>query len=717
MAVRLPGTIGLMLRRFTPEFRYDIALAGGHLMFGAYFYPQDLVNMQEMLTIVDRSSFAPPLDAVVYATLRLEPGGTVIVILQSSVFGFCVVRRTNETLAVNQWQRVDVICATAVNDCHVYIDGVEATYSFSRSEALLPPAGGSDILFGSNFRGDGVSAPHYPCGTRLFSGDPLNGDIAKRFTTSPGTFFTGGIAHAGFWHAGAPADPGVVLSLGDGFSPSFMQHYLESSSVSVALMMCPGLYGDGNIDAVAYNPEEEFDPKSGIKLEYTIGSGVGTWIDGPGVCEPCFPEIEGPGPIVSPGPRLCLPFGLPRAENFPSPANPADLLPIVYGDFRVGGVSGPIPSTLVNVPDPDNPLAGPDWVYCGAFHPVVSVEKVYIGDVEQTFTFDTIDPLANIVVSLGSVQFGVQAFMSITFRPDASNRMLSPEGQPIQPVSWRGRGLADETGLVVMENCIDQLVHLLTTWGNFDLEEDFDPTTLAESRSAVEDMGYKTAFVIFDLEVTQDWITEMLFNVMGYWRINGLEQVEFHIDVGAVFSQQDILASIIASRDCVDGDDGVAFVIDREHLVNKLTAYYLWNYAGNQASSRLDDLIDDVSLAAYGAMEKAVTLKGLRRAEDVVLWAAILLARQSARTRVEGGMIQATLQGGKFAHLTIGDMIAFSWAYGPTREDGNEYVNEILRIVNITSNPTRGGTMELIAVDLGLFILNGGVRLTTPVAL
>ncbi|HSE68905.1 MAG TPA: hypothetical protein VLB12_18065, partial [Gemmatimonadales bacterium] len=512
MAVRLPGTIGLQLRRFTPQFRYDIAIAGGHLMFGAYFYPQDLVNMQEMITIVDRTGSAPPLDAVVYATLRLEPGGTVIVILQGSVFSLCVVRRTVEALVANQWQRVDVVCATAVNDCHVYIDGVEATYSFSRSEPNLPPAGGSDILFGTNFRGDGVSAPHYPCGLRLFSGDTTNGDLAKRFTTSPGTFFTGGIAHAGFWHAGAPADPGVVLALGDGFSPSFMQHYLESSSVSVALMMCPALYGDGNIDSVVYDPEQEFDPKSGIKLEYTLGSGAATWIDGPGVVEPCIPEIEGPGPIPPTFPRLCLPFGLPRADRYPNPGNPADILPIVYGDFRVGGISGPCPAVLIDRPDPAVvPVADPlrsTWTYCAAYHTVVSIDHVYIGDIEQPFTLDTVDPLAAVVVSLSTNFLNRGLIATITFRPDAANRSLSPEGQPLDTVSWKGRGVFDATGLVVMENVVDQLVHLLTTFGNFELEEDFDATSLSEARSDVTLMDYRTAFVVNDEEVTQDWITE-----------------------------------------------------------------------------------------------------------------------------------------------------------------------------------------------------------------
>lgn len=719
MAVYFPGTIGLLLRRFTPEFRYDIAIAGGHLMFGAWIYPETVSEDQEILVIVDRTGSAPPLDAVVYAVLRIEgaivASGTVTVILQSSVFGFCVVRRSVPgTLVANQWQRVDVVCATAVNDCHLYVDGVEATYAFTRSEALLPPAGGSEILFGSTFRGDGITAPHYAAGTRTVFGHPGGGP--SNFTTAPGGFFRGGMQHPGFWHAGAPSDPGVVQALADGYSPSFFQHYLESSSVSRALLMCPALYGDGNIIGVVYNPEEEFDPKSGIKLEYTLGAGACSWMDGPGVVEPCIPDLDAPAPPIPTLPRLCLPFGLPTAGLYTNPGNLADLLPIVYGDFREGGLRGPVPATLIDRGDPAiEPAPGP-FVYCAAWHPSVSVEKVYIGDIEQSFSLDTVDPTAAIVVSLSNNFQNRGPITTITFIANAANPMLSPEGQPIQEVSWRGRGHYDADGLLVMENVVDQFVHLLTTFGSFSLEEDFDGTSLAEARATVETLGYRTAFVVISREVTQEWLTEMLFNVMGYWRINGREQVEMRIDPGGnAFTTADLQATAVAARDCLDGDDGVSITLDRQAIVNALTAYYLYSWSLDRPSSVIVSERDPVSIAAYGEIRKAVTLKGLRRAQDVATWAAILFQRQSARTRIEGATVQCTLVGARFAHLSIGDLIAFTWPYGPTRETGNPYANEILRIVELAIDATRGGAFQILAVDLGAYLTAGGSRVLAPV--
>ena len=699
MAVHLPGTIGLMLRSPTPQFRYDVGIAGGHIMFGCWIYPEDINSDQEIIVIADAYSGIPA--GVVFSVLRLEGSivgpGTITVILQGTLFGFCTVRRSvTNTLVANQWQRIDVVCASGITDCHLYVNGVEPTYAFTRSEAGLPPNGGRDVLFGSTYRGDGVTAPHYACGSRTINGDTTNGDLTKRFTTAAGGFFKGGMSHPGFWHAGAPAlNAGMIQALADGFSPSFLSHYMESSSVSVALMMCPGLYGDGDPSGSAYNPELEFDPKSGIKLEYTLGSGHCVWMDGPGVSEPVGPEIEGPGPTIPKTPRLCLPFWLPRAEIYNHPGNPADLLPIVYGDFRLGGFRGPVPATLIDT-GADGLAQGP-WVFCAAYHPVMSLDSVYIDDILQA--------PGSYTASISDNYEGKGTIASITFTT-----------QPTGQVSWRGRGTFDSTGTALMENCIDQVVHLLTTWGNFDLAEDFDLTNLYESKAKIDTLGYLTAFVILNTQVTQDWITEMLFNVMGYWRVNGRQQLEFHIDDGyATLTLSDVNASIIAARDCIDGDDGVEFIIDKQNLVNDITAYYLYSYSLGEPSSRLVTLKDQTSIDAYTEISKAVTLKGLRRQADVRTWANILLARQSGRTRVEGALVHFTLKGGRYGHLSIGDLIAFSWPYGPTRELDHPYVNEILRIANLSLDLSRGGALEILAVDLGIYFTSAGVRNLTPV--
>ena len=677
MSIRLPGTIGLKLPFPTPEFRYDNGIAGGHIAFGVWVYPEDVSEQQEIIAFVDR--IGTNYSYAVFAVLRLEGStggdGTITVILQGGAFGLCVVRRSVPgTLVVNRWQRIDVVCPTSIVDCHLYVDGVEVTYAFTRSEENLPPNGGGDVLFGSTFRGlDG--GPRYTAGIRLVAGDLTNGDIAKRFTTAPGTFFTGGLAHAGFWHAGRIPESGMVESLADGFSPLFFNHFFENSSVSKGLLMAPALYGE--------EPESEVDPISGIGLDYTSGTGVASWMDGPGVCEPCPLEIDGPGPEVPKNPRLCIPFGLPRAEIYENPGNPADLLPIVYGDFRLGGLRGPVPATLIDKGEDD---LGP-WVYCAAFHPVMSIDLVYIDD---------------------AIAGGYEWSQSDNFQNKGTIATITFTVQPRGQVSWRGRGIYDRTGAELMENCLDQLVHLLTTWGNFDLREDFDLTALSEATAKINQLGYRTAFVVFSEAVTQDWITEMLFNVMGYWRVNGREQLEFHVDDGyATLRPSDLTAEVLAPRDCIDGDDGVSFTLDRGNLVNDITAYHLYSYSLDVPTSRLVGLTDQTSIAAYGTMKKAVTLKGLRRQDDVRTWAAILLMRQSARTRVEGGLVEFTLFGGRFAHLTVGDLITFTWPYGPTRESGNPYASEILRIANLTIDLSRGGAMKVLAVDLGMRMISG----------
>jgi hypothetical protein len=694
MALSFPGTIGLRYNLPTPQIRldattedtYPVGVAAGKWAVSFWIRPRDIATTQELVAVMD--DLFPGFYACFFI-IRLEGGfasGTLTCIMQGGLFGFCIVRRTDASaLVADVWQHVLVICDTNGGDMHIYIDGVQATYAFSRTETLLAPYGGSDVLLGSTIRGLS-GGPVYAAGVRIIDGDPGNGDPAKQFTTTPGDFYDGDMQAVGIWHGGvmlaSPAE--FVEMLAAGYSPLFLSHRLEGSTATHGLVMSMPLVGE-----VA---TEEADPLYGGVPHPTETSGELTWTDGPGICEPCDPDEPAPGVPLPTLPKLCLPFGMPRAEIYSNPGNPADILPIVYGDFRVSGIRGPIPAILIDQ-GVDN--LGP-WVYCAAFHPSLSLEDVYIGDVVQTggYTFNLSDNFQN----RGTIT-------TITF--------------PIQPpdiVSWRGQGLFTADG-TLLENCIEQLVHLLTTFGNFARDEDFDPTALAESVALVEALGYKTAFVVRNEQVTQDWLTEMLFNVMGYWRVNGLEQVELHIDPGATIPRSNIAAHIIAARDCPDGNDDPIFTLDRQWLVNDVTANYLWNYSAGLASGRLAGTSDPLSVNAYGVMAKEVTLIGLRRPEDVLLWSLILLIRQSARTRVEGGQLRMKVKAARVAHVSTGDYIGVSWADGPTREGGRPYVNEVLRVTDVVLDAETGGIVTLSAVDLGVYLTGpDGLRELEPVA-
>lgn len=351
------------------------------------------------------------------------------------------------------------------------------------------------------------------------------------------------------------------------------------------------------------------------------------------------------------------------------------VLPIVYGDFGVGGLRGPIPAVLI---DPVK------IYYAAAAHPVESIDEVYIGDVLQTTGYEVF-PNAK------------------TSGFDCPIAFIRFDERPTEPVSWRGRGKFDDDGLIV--NPIVQLEDLLTEYAGFTPAE-FELASLAWAKA--DTAGYETAWVVNDRRTVQDWVTEMLFNVMGFWRVNRLGQLDLHVDTGASPRESDVIADIVAARDCIDGDDGVEFVADRRNLVNAMSIYYRAQWAdedsGPDKASELDeDQRDAASVFAYGEVQKSAVLRGLRRQADVVAWAAILFKRQSFLTRVEGAQVHFVVKGGRLAHGAVGDIVGFTWPYGPVREDSNLYVNEMLRIVAIAHEQVRDGASEVTAVDLGAY--------------
>lgn len=425
----------------------------------------------------------------------------------------------------------------------------------------------------------------------------------------------------------------------------------------------------------------------GIPSEEVFGGdGLGSF-SGPSVVTIETPVPPAPGTGSATNKKLCSPVGLARAVFFQDAPDPAFILPDVYGDFSDGGIRGPCPSVLVTRSFP--------FVYIAAAHPVKEITHVYVDDVEQFGTFATV----------------INADVGAGFHP----ALILMSEQATGPVSWRGKGRMDATGALIT-NPIDQLYTFLTHRCGY-TADDFDATTLAEARAAATAAGWTTAWVFQDDRQVQDWITEIMFNVMGIWRVSGRAQLQLSLDVGGTPSQINIVASVVAARDCLDGDDGVTFVADRDHLVNQLQAYYLYAWSLGQPSSRLIDLEDATSVNAYGELRKSVTLRGHRIADQVRAWAQILFQRQSFADRVEGAILAFRVSTSALAHVTTGDLIAFSWPYGPTRELGNPYVNQLLRVLTVTHEFAQGGVTSITAVDTGTFVNVAGVRVLEPLAL
>lgn len=363
-----------------------------------------------------------------------------------------------------------------------------------------------------------------------------------------------------------------------------------------------------------------------------------------------------------------------RASRYANPASAADILPDVYGDFSAGGLAGPVPAVCIDTVN---------FVYAAAAHAVTSITNVYVGEIAQT-----IGVACTVSVSNNYEGQGLIAIIDFVTQPDGV-------------VSWRGVGkvLAGDD-----ENNITQLEDLLLTRGGL-VDADFDNTMRETARAAVASQGYLTSWVVNDERARGEWINEMMFNVMGSWYVTGEDTIALLVDRGVAPTIDEVLAHIIASRDVVDGDDGVQMSGDLQHLVNALNIDYLWNWAINSRSSRIVTLQDNISLNIHGEVRKSVTLRGLRRSADLTAWALVLFARQSFRRRVEGAIVNFVVDGPKLAHATVGDYITLSWVYGPTREENNVYVNQICRLVSVRHQLEGSmGRTQIEAVDTGAYI-------------
>lgn len=396
--------------------------------------------------------------------------------------------------------------------------------------------------------------------------------------------------------------------------------------------------------------------------------------------------------------KLSKPFTVIRASQYSNPGDASAILPIVYGDFSTGGLRGPIPAILINKTT---------FVYAAAAHAVQSIDNVYVDDTEVVIGVDVTVSISNNYESQGIIA------------------TLDFVTQPTGVVSWRGKGKVDGT---LITNPISQIQDLCTSYSSI-VVSDFASTELAAAIDACNTQGFQTAWVINDARSIQEWLTEMMFNVMGFWHKSG-KGLELMVDEGDFPGPNDLVANIVAARDCIGGDEGVEWGLDLNHIVNALNMYYLFSWTTGEPSSVIITNQDAISVNAIGEARKAVTLKGLRSSAMLTTWANVLFNRQAGRTRVEGATLKFTVMRAKLARANVGDVLSFSWPWGPTREEGNEYANEILRLVSLRHDPSNSGTSAVTAVDLGSYLTEdsyydasvefdadvwfGGGRLTTP---
>jgi len=361
------------------------------------------------------------------------------------------------------------------------------------------------------------------------------------------------------------------------------------------------------------------------------------------------------------------PLALVRAERYTSPGEPSAILPDVYGDFTVGGIRGPIPAVLIDRASNTYGLATP----------MTSITHVYEEETDVT---------ADATITLSTNYQGQGLITTISF---ASAR----SGQ----ITVRGIGR-----VVDGDNPISQLEDLLAARASAQ-SRDYHTAALERARAACAALGLTTAWVVADDRPVDAWIAEIMLNVFGGWTRTGRGLLVLWVN-DARWSESDLVAHIVAHRDCVDGDDDPEMEGAEDGLCNALTVYYLWSESIGGPSSRLTTPTDPRSINAYGEDRHSVTLRGHRDAGQVAAWAARFFALAAAPTRVEGAIVRFAARTPALLAATEGDLIGFSWDWGPTRERGHLYRNEVLRLLALSPTLDDRPRIDVVALDTGRFL-------------
>jgi len=379
-------------------------------------------------------------------------------------------------------------------------------------------------------------------------------------------------------------------------------------------------------------------------------------------------------------PRLSELVPLSKASRYSGAPGPGELLPVVFGDFSQLTTIGAVPAICISA----NRL-----IWCAADHAVKEITRVYE---------DHLDVTSSVTVSTSNNYLGLGVIATITFTSE-------PSGE----ICWNGQGYEESSVLVT--NPIRQIELFLRNYSGLS-DADFELYSLSESKYRCDALGYETAFIFSKKNTLQDWLTETLFDVFGYWNVTGDGKIAMYVDTGGGAAQGDLIANVVAARDVMDGDDGVSMSWDYHYLINDLRAEYLYSYSSEEATSIDETNSDDISTNLMGTVTKTVTLKGVRKATHITAWANVLFARQSLRNKKEGAILNFAVHNRRLLIAKPGDFIGLTWAYGPyTQVEGSAasyYTNRVLKIISLEHDLSEGGVTKVSAQDTGAYLITNG---------
>lgn len=358
---------------------------------------------------------------------------------------------------------------------------------------------------------------------------------------------------------------------------------------------------------------------------------------------------------------------LATSTRYANPEQVGQLLPDVYGDLRTGGEGGLLPAVLIDTVN---------FVYLCANHAIEAIDSVWDSNGAQL--------LAGFATNVSVNQEGQGIVAIIDFTTVQTG-----------PIYWRGRG--KQSGGSLITNPISAWEDFLKTRAGW-VAGDFDPTTLEKARAACTAQGYTFAAWIGQERTIKSWLAEWGQDILADHWLDRLERLVIDVETAAYWQEPALAGHVVASRDVVDGENGVEMTMDLQNLANVLRQYHLWHERRGDYSSVVE-ATKAASQNAFGNRIKPLTYPTVRSTAHLSAVATVLFTLFDGRTPPAGAVLRFALHGMKFCNVTRGDRIGFYWDHGPAFS-GDQYRNRVLKILNVELS-LPGGPITIEALDIG----------------
>jgi len=383
---------------------------------------------------------------------------------------------------------------------------------------------------------------------------------------------------------------------------------------------------------------------------------------------------------------------LDRSDVFSAPREQDDVLQVVYGDHTLKAENkGLVRCVEISLGD----------IFLISDSPIFSVNDVYDGDGK------IIEDTEYSIVLDGSFQGRDNiAYLDFVFTDSGD-----PEDFDIKtPITVQCVGKVDDTGAVI-ENPVEVIKDFLISKGGW-AEDDFSTTSISDAINRANNLGQTIRWCFDQDNVASAWILEIMFQVLGSAFVGPDARVVLAISSSVDHMvEQDIVAHIVAKRDCVGGNDGPQVDFDEQNVITRVVINYSHSWAEGNNLSILDSTNDEVD-ANYGiGLTKEITLRGIHSDATAYLIAQDILEDFNL-TRSEYGIFRFTVKGMKAAGARFGQLLGFTWPWGP---GGAEFINRFVKIFDVTDEHL-DGSQTILARETGLAIIDNIVADGTIIA-